>query len=229
MDFTTRLSRNKFRAKVRAWLEKNSAEIFGRKGEAMGASTASLLDVRDDGRWNKCTTTIAPCTRPATSHSTGPRNGAAAARACRAIDLPGRSVADRPAALRRQPARHRSHRPDHHAMGTEEQKKTSSRADAHRRRNLVSGLFRTRRGIRSCGPANARGARRRHVRRQRPEGVDQPGAALSNGRCCWCAPIPARPSTREFHTCCATCTAPGITVRPLVQITGDVRLQRSFL
>ncbi|HSR57902.1 MAG TPA: acyl-CoA dehydrogenase family protein, partial [Candidatus Binataceae bacterium] len=28
-------------------------EIFGRRGDALGASTASLLDVRDDGQWNK--------------------------------------------------------------------------------------------------------------------------------------------------------------------------------
>jgi alkylation response protein AidB-like acyl-CoA dehydrogenase len=38
---------------LRGWLEKTSGEIFGRRGDALGASTASLLDVRDDGQWNK--------------------------------------------------------------------------------------------------------------------------------------------------------------------------------
>ena len=51
MDFTYTPEQDKFRAEVAGWLEKNSAEAFGRKGEGLGGSTASLLDVRDDGRW----------------------------------------------------------------------------------------------------------------------------------------------------------------------------------
>ena len=51
MDFTYTPEQEKFRAEIAGWLEKNSAEAFGSKGEGLGGSTASLLDVRDDGRW----------------------------------------------------------------------------------------------------------------------------------------------------------------------------------
>src|ERR1700684_4333949 len=51
MDFTYTPAQEKFRAELAGWLEKNSAEAFGRKGEGLGGSTASLLDVRDDSRW----------------------------------------------------------------------------------------------------------------------------------------------------------------------------------
>src|SRR5271157_39960 len=53
MDFTYTPEQEKFRAELRRWIEKNSAEAFGRTGEGLGGSTASLLDVRDDGRWNQ--------------------------------------------------------------------------------------------------------------------------------------------------------------------------------
>jgi len=53
MDFTYTQEQDKFRADIRAWLERNSAEAFGRGGEGLGGSTASLLDVRDDQRWNQ--------------------------------------------------------------------------------------------------------------------------------------------------------------------------------
>jgi alkylation response protein AidB-like acyl-CoA dehydrogenase len=51
MDFSYTPQEENFRATLREWLEKNSAEAFGRKGEGLGGSTASLLDVRDDDRW----------------------------------------------------------------------------------------------------------------------------------------------------------------------------------
>jgi alkylation response protein AidB-like acyl-CoA dehydrogenase len=52
MDFSYTPQQEQFRGKVRGFLEKTSADIFG-SGDAMGASTASLLDVRDDAAWNK--------------------------------------------------------------------------------------------------------------------------------------------------------------------------------
>ncbi len=51
MDFKYTPEQEKFREKLRAWLEKNSAEVFGADG--LGQSTASLFDVRDDGQWRK--------------------------------------------------------------------------------------------------------------------------------------------------------------------------------
>jgi alkylation response protein AidB-like acyl-CoA dehydrogenase len=53
MDFSYTPEQEAFRAELRGWLEKNSAEVFGRGGDGLGGSTASLLDVRDDARWNQ--------------------------------------------------------------------------------------------------------------------------------------------------------------------------------
>jgi alkylation response protein AidB-like acyl-CoA dehydrogenase len=53
MDFSYTPEQDAFRAELRGWLERNSTEVFGRSGEGMGGSTASLLDVRDDARWNQ--------------------------------------------------------------------------------------------------------------------------------------------------------------------------------
>lgn len=53
MDFTYTPEQENFRAEIAGWLEKNSAEAFGRKGEGLGGSTASLLDVRDDAQWTR--------------------------------------------------------------------------------------------------------------------------------------------------------------------------------
>jgi len=53
MDFSYTPPQESFRTELRAWLEKNSGEVIGKGGEGLGGSTASLLDVRDDGRWNQ--------------------------------------------------------------------------------------------------------------------------------------------------------------------------------
>ncbi|MGH7947643.1 MAG: hypothetical protein ACREQF_00240, partial [Candidatus Binataceae bacterium] len=53
MDFSYTPEQDAFRKQVRGWLEKNSAEVFGRGRGGLGQSTASLLDVRDDERWNQ--------------------------------------------------------------------------------------------------------------------------------------------------------------------------------
>ncbi len=50
MDFRYTPEEEAFRTKLHSWLEKTRAEVFGRGGE-LGASTASLLDVGDDARW----------------------------------------------------------------------------------------------------------------------------------------------------------------------------------
>jgi alkylation response protein AidB-like acyl-CoA dehydrogenase len=51
MDFSFTPEQEAFRSRLRAWLEETSSELFGRKGDGMGASTASLLDVGDDSKW----------------------------------------------------------------------------------------------------------------------------------------------------------------------------------
>ena len=39
MDFSYTPQQEQFRAELRAWLEPNSAEVFGRKGERIGGAT----------------------------------------------------------------------------------------------------------------------------------------------------------------------------------------------
>ena len=53
MDFSYTPEQESLRSELRGWLEKTSGEIFGAGGENLGGSTASLLDVRDDERWNQ--------------------------------------------------------------------------------------------------------------------------------------------------------------------------------
>jgi alkylation response protein AidB-like acyl-CoA dehydrogenase len=54
MDFRYTPEEEKWRAQIHSWLEKTSAEVFGRgRDGGLGASTASLLDVGDDTRWNR--------------------------------------------------------------------------------------------------------------------------------------------------------------------------------
>jgi alkylation response protein AidB-like acyl-CoA dehydrogenase len=52
MDFRYTREESAFRGKLHSWLEKTRAEVFGRAGEPGGA-TASLLDVGDDSRWKR--------------------------------------------------------------------------------------------------------------------------------------------------------------------------------
>ena len=51
MDFSFTPEEEAFRSRLRKWLEETSGELFGRSGDGMGASTASLLDVGDDAKW----------------------------------------------------------------------------------------------------------------------------------------------------------------------------------
>ena len=51
MDFSFTPEQEAFRSRLREWLEKTSGEVFGRRGDGMGPSTASLLDVGDDSKW----------------------------------------------------------------------------------------------------------------------------------------------------------------------------------
>src|SRR5215469_14206602 len=52
MDFRYTSEEEEFRGKLHSWLEKTRVQVFGRGGEP-GGSTASLLDVGDDSRWQR--------------------------------------------------------------------------------------------------------------------------------------------------------------------------------
>src|SRR5579863_8726594 len=53
MDFRFSSTEEAFRAKIHAWLKTTTQEVFGRGQEGPGASTASLMDVGDDSRWQR--------------------------------------------------------------------------------------------------------------------------------------------------------------------------------
>ena len=63
-------------------------------------------------------------------------------------------------------------RPDHHPLGHRRAEDAPSAPDPQRRRGLVPGLLRARRGIGPGQPADARRRAGRPLRRQRPEGLD---------------------------------------------------------
>ena len=68
---------------------------------------------------------------------------------------------------------------------------------------------------------DARGAGRRPLRRERSEGVDQHGATWPTGASSWCAPIPTAAKHKGITFLLVDMKTPGITIRPLRQITGE--------
>jgi alkylation response protein AidB-like acyl-CoA dehydrogenase len=53
MDFRFSSEEDAFRAKIHAWLEATTVEVFGRGQNGPDGSTASLIDVGDDSRWQR--------------------------------------------------------------------------------------------------------------------------------------------------------------------------------
>ena len=51
MDFSYTPEQEQFRSTLRTWLEKNSTELFGRGDEIAGSASAGLMESRDDSRW----------------------------------------------------------------------------------------------------------------------------------------------------------------------------------
>ena len=113
-------------------------------------------------------------------------------------------------------------------MGTEAQKKRYLPKMLTGEEIWCQGYSEPNAGSDLAGLQTRAGARRRRLRRQRAEGVDQPGASRATGRCCWCAPIPSAPKHKGISYLLVDMHSPGITVRPLVQITGDAGFNEVF-
>ena len=145
MDFPYTPEQEKFRAEIAGWLEKNSAEAFGRKGEGLGGSTASLLDVRDDGRWAQLLDYHRRLYKAGYVALHWPKEwgGGGASMIDQAIyraEVLGSGC--------RSTARISSrsmNQTDDHASRHRAAEKALPAQDAYQRGNLVSGLFRTRR------------------------------------------------------------------------------------
>ena len=53
MDFRFTPEEDAFRAKIHAWLESTTQALYGRGQDGLGAGTASLMEVGDDSRWQR--------------------------------------------------------------------------------------------------------------------------------------------------------------------------------
>ncbi len=178
MDFRFTPEEDAFRAKIHAWLEATTQEVYGRGQDGPGASTASLMDVADDSRWQRLRQYHRRLYEAGYAALHWPKEfgGGGATLIEQAIYQDEALSFGMPLyGCNQLAARSRRSNPD--VFGYAGAKRSLPAQDDDRRGNLVPGLLRAQRRIRSCGLADSCGRRRRFVRRQRAKSLDEPGAS----------------------------------------------------
>ena len=127
-------------------------------------------------------------------------------------------------AHRRQPGRA-------HAAGPRHRRAEGPLAarDPRRRRAVVPALQRARRRLRPRRGAHHGPARRRRLRRSTGARCGPPTRSSPTGACAWPAATPTSPSTRASSCFVVDMRAPGVEVRPLVQLTGEAEFNEVHL
>ena len=115
-------------------------------------------------------------------------------------------------------------------FGSQETQGALPAADRQPRHLVVPGLLRTRGRLRPRVAAHHRGARRRQLRHQRPEDLDDAGPV----RRLDLLPGPHRPATPRrrrpaSRSCCIDMNTPGITLRPIKLIDGSYEVNEVVL
>ena len=101
-------------------------------------------------------------------------------------------------------------------------------AHALGRVHLVPGLFGAQRGLRPREPADHGGARRRSLRRQRPEDLDFARRRFHPHATCWCAPTGRRRSSRASASCWSTSRRRASRIRPIRNLAGHEEFCQVF-
>ena len=114
-------------------------------------------------------------------------------------------------------------------FGTEEQKKRFLPRAAQPRRLVVPGLLRAGRRVRPRQPEDRGEARRRPLRRERPEDLDLAPRTMPTGASCLVRTNPNAAKRQEgISFLLVDMKTPGITVRPIISIDGSHHLNEVF-
>ena len=128
-----------------------------------------------------------------------------------------------------QPGRRRPGWPGHPALGHRRAEAALPAPDRPLRGDLVPALLRAGRRLRPRRAGHPGRARRRHLGGQRAEGVDEPRRHRRLTASSWPAPTPTVPKHTGITAFLVPMDCPGVTVRPVRQITGDAEFCEVFL